>query len=93
MTSAPSAIRLTVRTHHDADAVELDRLRLMGRYSRQHSVVCDCQRCDDLDPEDCGGLSVYNAAGGQCASYRGNQYRALQNYDGSLSIFSTQVRN
>jgi hypothetical protein len=90
--------RSSVRTHHDTDeiqeAIALDRLRQMAKFSKRHTVSCDCRHSKGyLNEQDCTGLSVYDLNGKQCATFRGHQYRALEDRDGSISVFSTLVRN
>lgn len=88
-----------VQVHHPAEEVNqvlaLDgKLRLMGQFPRYYSVFCDCCASDGkLDPEDCAGLRVHDRRGNPVATFRGKQYRAIENSDRTIGVFSTLVRN
>lgn len=97
--SASVATRVSpIRTHHSAGEIlqglEMDKLRLMATYASGYSVACDCcaNDSDTDDEENCGGLTVHNRRGNPCARFQGQQYRGLQNGNGTISIYSTLVR-
>ena len=69
MTSGHCARALSnCQVHHDLvevqAAVKLDRLRLMGTFSRRHSCICDCEHSNSgrgfIFEKSCSGLAVFN---------------------------------
>ena len=100
MTSAAIARALSaVQVHHDVEevneALRIDgRLRLMGTFPKHYTAYCDCIASDGrVDPEDCGGLRVHDRRGNPVSVFRGRQYRAVENRDRTVRVYSTLVHN
>jgi hypothetical protein len=75
-----------VRVHTHAQLTA--GLRFIKKFSGRYSVACDCMADQKIRTEDCAGLRVFNEEWKQIAAYRGRGYSAVENPDGSVSIFS-----
>ncbi len=87
----------THRTRDEVSPAAIKTLKVAA-FPAGHSAVCNCAASEGkMKPEDCDGLCVYDGDGNEVAKFSGKQFRAAQNADGGILVYSmpgaTQDRN